>query len=248
MENTRKVLLIEDNAEITETIAQIIDLRWPEALLLSAKLGQTGLELAKKELPDLIILDLGLPDIDGFQVLRQIRRFSDVLLIILTARGEEDNRIKGLQEGADDYIVKPFSAGELVARMKTLIRRREMTETTAAVEKILPDKSTLIIDAASQTATFGCRLLNLGPRHYELLYLLATNKGVVLSKQVLMQNVFPENDENDTRFVEVYVDKLREQLDENLDEPKIILNEGTTGYKFVGAYTMVRRALKETEG
>lgn len=247
MENTRKVLLIEDNTEITETISQIIDLRWPEALLLSAKLGQTGLELARKELPDIIILDLGLPDIDGFQVLRQIRLFSDVLLVILTARGEEDYRIKGLQEGADDYIVKPFSAGELVARMKSLIRRREMTETTAAVAKILPDKNNLIIDAASQTASLGSRLLKMGPRHYELLYLLTSNKGVVLSKQVLMQKVFPENDENDTRFVEVYIDKLREELGENLDNPKLILSEGT-GYKFVGTYTVVRRALKETEG
>ena len=248
MENTKKILLIEDNADITETISQIIDLRWAEALLLSAKLGQTGVELAKTENPDIIILDLGLPDIDGFQVLRQIRRFSDVLLIVLTARGEEDNRIRGLQEGADDYIVKPFSAGELVARMKSLIRRREMTETTASVTKSLPDKSSLIIDAASQTANFGSRHLNLGPRHYELLYLLVTNKGVALSKQVLMQKVFPENDASDTRFVEVYIDKLREELNENLDNPKIILNEGTTGYKIVGSHTIVRRPLKETEG
>ncbi|MDO8716959.1 MAG: response regulator transcription factor [Dehalococcoidales bacterium] len=246
MENTRKVLLIEDNIEITETISQIIDLRWPEASLLDTKLGMIGVELAKKEHPDLIILDLGLPDTDGFQVLRQIRRFSDVLLIILTARGEEDNRIRGLQEGADDYIVKPFSAGELVARMKSLIRRREMTETTAAVAKILPDKNNLIIDAASQTASFGSRLLKMGPRQYELLYLLVTNKGVVLSKQELMGKVFPENDESDTRFVEVYIDKLREELGENLDNPKLILNEGT-GYKFVGTYTVMRRAAPGSE-
>ena len=114
-----KVLVIEDNPEIIETISQIIDLRWTEANLISTRLGQAGVELVEKEHPDLVILDLGLPDMDGYQVLRQIRRFSDVLLIILTARGEEDNRIKGLQEGADDYIVKPFSAGELVVRMKS---------------------------------------------------------------------------------------------------------------------------------
>ena len=132
--------------------------------------------------------------------------------------------------------------------MKSLIRRREMTETTVAVARILPDKSRLIIDAASQTAIFDNRPLKLGPRNYELLCLLVTNKGGVLSKQVLMQKVFPENDESDTRFVEVYINKLREELGENLDDPKIILNEGTTGYKFVGSHTIVRSALKETEG
>jgi len=243
-----KILIIEDDPKIIELVARNLAAKWVEAELLSASYGEEGLELVKKELPDIIILDLMLPDKDGFEILRQIRSFSDVLVVIVTARGEEDNRIRGLQEGADDYIVKPFSAGELVARMKSLIRRREMTEVTAAVAKILPTKSSLIIDAASQTASFGSRLLKMGPRHYELLYLLATNKGIVLSKQVLMQKVFPENDENDTRFVEVYINKLREEMGENLDNPKIILNEGTTGYKFVGSCTMVRGALKGMEG
>jgi len=243
-----KILIIEDDPKIIELVARNLAAKWVEAELLSASYGEEGLELVKKELPDIIILDLMLPDKDGFEILRQIRSFSDVLVVIVTARGEEDNRIRGLQEGADDYIVKPFSAGELVARMKSLIRRREMTEVTAAVAKILPTKSSLIIDAASQTASFGSRLLKMGPRHYELLYLLATNKGIVLSKQVLMQKVFPENDENDTRFVEVYINKLREEMGENLDNPKIILNEDTTGYKFVGSCTMVRGALKGMEG
>lgn len=246
MINKKKVLLIEDNTDITETVSQIIDLRWTEAVLFSAKLGLTGIELAEKENPDIIILDLGLPDIDGFQVLRQIRRFSDVLMVILTARGEEDNRIKGLQEGADDYIVKPFSPGELVARLQSLIRRREMTETTAAVTKILPDKNSLTIDVASQSVSFGDRLLNMGPRHYELIKLLVANKGEVLSKQILMQKVFPENDESDTRFVEVYINKIREDLGDNLDNPKIILDEGTTGYKFVGPCRIVRTSPQET--
>ena len=242
-----KILIIEDDPKITELVTRNLEAKWVEVELISASGGDEGLELARKELPSIIILDLMLPDKDGFEVLRQIRRFSDVLVVILTARGEEDNRIKGLQEGADDYIVKPFSAGELIARMKSLIRRKEMTATTASVTKSLPDKSSLIIDAVCQTASFGSRLLKMGPRNYELLNLLVTNKGVALSKQVLMQKVFPENDESDTRFVEVYIDKLREELGENLDDPKIILNEGKTGYKFAGSCTMVRGALKEME-
>ncbi len=129
-----KILIIEDDPKIIEIVARTLETKWSEVDLLSTFYGEEGVELVKKELPDIIILDLMLPDADGFQVLRQIRSFSDVLLVILTARGEEDNRIRGLQEGADDYIVKPFSTGELVARMKSLIRRTEMTETTAAVD------------------------------------------------------------------------------------------------------------------
>jgi len=242
-----KILIIEDDPEIIEIVALTLETKWSEVDLISTLYGEEGVELVKKELPDIVILDLTLPDKHGFEVLRQIRRFSDVLLIILTARAEEDHRIRGLQEGADDYIVKPFSAGELVARMKSLIRRREMTETTAAVAGKPFTKSRLIIDAASQMASVGSRLLKIGPREYKLLNLLVTNKGAVFSKQVLMKEVFPENDEIHTQFVDIYINKLREALGEEPDNPKMILNEGTEGYKFVGSYSMVREASKETE-
>ena len=117
-----RLLVIEDTTEIIDTIAQIIDLRWPEASVLSTRLGQTGVELAKKENPNLIILDLGLPDIDGFQVLRQIRRFSDVPVIILTVRGDDMDKIRGLDLGAVEYLVKPIPIRELAARVRALLR------------------------------------------------------------------------------------------------------------------------------
>ncbi|MFC2048055.1 response regulator transcription factor [Chloroflexota bacterium] len=242
-----KILIIEDDPKIIEIVARTLETKWFEVNLLSTFHGKEGVELVKKELPDIVILDLMLPDTDGFEVLRQIRSFSDVMLIILTAKGEEDNRIRGLQEGADDYIVKPFSASELVARMKSLIRRMEMTETTATVARKPSNSRSLGIYFESQEVSVGSKLLKLGPRSYELLYLLVTNNGEVVSKQVLMKKVFPETDENEPRSVEVYINKLREQLEENPDNPKMILNEGTTGYKFVGSYSTVREALKETE-
>jgi len=242
-----KILIIEDDPKVIEIMARTLETKWYEVNLLSAPNGNEGLELTKKELPDIIILDLKLPDMDGFEVLRQIRSFSDVLLIILTARGEEDSRIRGLQEGADDYIIKPFSASELVARMKSLIRRMEMTETTAAVARKPSTSRSLGIDFESQEVSVGSKLLKLGPRSYELLYLLVTNAGEVVSKQVLMKKVFPENDESNPQIAEVYINKLREQLEEYPNEPKMILNEGTTGYKFVGSYSTVREALKEIE-
>jgi DNA-binding response OmpR family regulator len=242
-----KILIIEDDPKIIEIVTRTFETKWSEVNLISTFYGDEGVELVKKELPDIVILDLMLPDTDGFQVLWKIRSFSDVLVVILTAKGEEDNRIRGLQEGADDYIVKPFSAGELVARIKSLIRRREMTETTAAVVMKPSTKSKLSIDTTNEMATIGDKLLRMGPRQYELLYLLVTNEGVMLPKQVLMKKVFPENDGSDTRFVDVYIKKLREVLEEDPDTPKMILNEGTEGYKFVGSYSMVREALKETE-
>jgi len=236
-----KILIIEDEPNTTRLVALALTTKWVEVNLISTGYGEEGIELVKKELPDIIILDLRLPDIDGFEVLRQIRSFSDALVVILTARGEEDNRIRGLQEGADEYIVKPFSAGELVARMKALIRRREITKAMAGVAN-----RQLSIDFANETATVGNKLLRMGPSHYELFYLLVTNEGKALSKQFLLKKVFPEHGD-DTRIVDVYIDKIRQQLEEYPNNPKIIIDDGTTGYKFVGSYSVVREALKETE-
>jgi len=237
-----KILIIEDEPNTTRLVALALTTKWVEVNLISTGYGEEGIELVKKELPDIIILDLRLPDIDGFEVLRQIRSFSDALVVILTAREEEDNRIRGLQEGADEYIVKPFSAGELVARMKALIRRREITKAMAGVAN-----RQLSIDFANETATVGNKLLRMGPSHYELFYLLVTNEGVALSKQFLLKKVFPEHGD-DTKIVDVFINKIREQLEEYPRDPKIIIDDGTTGYKFVGSYSVVREALKETEG
>lgn len=230
-----KVLLIEDNSEIVDIVTITLQLRWAEVTLISTFLGNEGVELAKTEQPDLIMLDLGLPDIDGFQVLRQIRDFSDVPVVILTVRGEEMDKIKGLELGADDYIIKPFSPGELLARMKALLRSSSMSKTTGNVEdksSVPSIKGKLRIDFTSGEVSIGDRLLKLGPREYELLHLLVTNEGTVLSKQALLEKVFPEH-EGDTRFVDVYINKLREKLGENPEKPQMILKEGETGYKFV---------------
>ncbi len=241
-----KTLIIEDDPSVVRLVAQTLTDKWDDVNLLSTSYGEDGVGLVKKELPDIVILDLMLPDVDGFQVLQKIRSFSDALVVILTARGEEDNRIRGLQEGADEYIVKPFSTGELVARMKALIRRREITKAMAGVA-VKPSFRQLSIDFDNETATVGGKLLRMGPSHYELFHLLVTNEGEVLSKQFLLKKVFSEHGD-DTKIVDVFIDKIREQLEEYPNNPKIIINDGTTGYKFVGSYSVVREALKEGEG
>ena len=238
-----KILIIEDDPSIIKVVTLVLTMKWVEVNLIPTGYGEEGVELVRKELPDIVILDLTLPDIDGFEVLQKIRSFSDVLVVILTARGDEDNRIRGLQEGADEYIVKPFSTGELVARMKALIRRREITK---AMDEVTVRSKELSIDFENETATVGGKLLRMGPSHYELFYLLVTNEGVAFSKQALQKKVFPERG-NDTRIVDVFINKIREQLEEYPNNPKIIIDDGTTGYKFVGSYSVVREALKEKE-
>ena len=123
-----KVLVIEDDREIIEAISLAFQIRWPEAQVVSTRLGEKGVEQVETESPDIVILDLGLPDINGFEVLRQIRRFSQVPTIILTVRAEEVDIVKGLEWGADDYIVKPFRQLEFLSRVKALIRRKSTTE------------------------------------------------------------------------------------------------------------------------
>lgn len=227
-----KVLIIEDDPEIIDVVALTLELKWSDVSLISTFLGEKGVELAKKELPDIIILDLGLPDITGFEVLKQIRAFSDVPLVILTVRGEEMDKVRGLELGADDYMVKPFSPGELLARLKALLRRGQMPEIKAQVAGKLFVRGKLRIDFTSREVSIGDKLVKLGPREYDLLYMLVTNAGVVLLNQKLLEEVFPEH-KADTQFLDVYIKKLRERLEEDPDSPEMILSEGGIGYKFV---------------
>ncbi len=231
-----KILLIEDDPEIARVVALTLTSMWAEASLIATAYGMEGIELVKKESPDLVILDLGLPDIDGIEVLQQIHSCSDTLVVILTVRGEEDNKLKGLLEGADDYILKPFWPKELVARMKALIRRRETTKVMARVAT-----KRLRVDFANQIVNLGDKSLRMGPDQYDLFCLLVKNKGVGVSKQTLLKQVFPEK-ENDARIVDVFINRIREQLEENPNNPEIIIDDGTTGYKFVGSYSVVGEA------
>jgi DNA-binding response OmpR family regulator len=227
-----KVLLIEDDPTIIESVKITLQLRWPEANLISTFLGEKGIQLARQEHLDLIILDLGLPDIDGFEVLQQIRTFSNVPVVINTVMGDEMNVIKGLELGADDYITKPFSPGEFLARLKAVTRRSEPHESTNAVGDKPYFRGKLRIDVSTQEVSVGGNILKLSPREFELLSFLEANAGKVLSNQVLLEEVFPEQS-NDVRFLKVYMNKLIEKLEEDPDTPKIILNEGGQGYKFI---------------
>jgi len=229
-----KVIIVEDSVEIIDVVAQTLALRWPDASLISTTFGEMGVELAAKELPDVIILDLGLPDTDGFEVLRQIRGFSDVPLVILTARGDETDKIKGLELGADDYIVKPFSPGEFLARMKAALRRSQLPKTTTKATGKLFIRGKLRIDFQSEEVSVGGKLMKLSPSEYDLLYLLVTNEGQVVSKRVLLEKVWGPEHTADTELVKVYIKSLCEMLEKEPGHPLMILDEGETGYRLIG--------------
>lgn len=228
-----KILIIEDDSEIVGILNQTMKLKWPEVTIISTAFGKEGIDIVKEESPDIIILDLGLPDIDGIQVLHNIRSFSNTLVAILTARGEEEDRIKGLEAGADEYMVKPFSPVVLVAQLQAMLRRVHTSEPTTTISNDPAIQQGLFIDTENQAVTRNGDVIKMGPREYDLLNYMFTNKGKVISNQELLENIFPGQDA-DIRFLRVYMNKLLDKLGDDAYNPKIITNEENLGYKFVG--------------
>ena len=226
-----KVLIIEDSPDITETISLCFELRWPGAKIISTTEGKKGITLAETESPDVIILDLGLPDIDGLEVLKEIRSFSDVPIIIVTVRSDEIDRVKGLELGADDYLTKPFSHMELLARIKAVLRRTRMPELKTNEGSF--HSSRLNIDFATRTVTVDGKPVKLTPTEYDLLRYLVMNEGTVLTHRALLEKVWGEEYTDSPEYLKVYAQRLRNKLEEDPSNPKLIISERGVGYKFV---------------
>ncbi len=233
MEEQLKVLLIEDDSGIVESVSVMFQLRWPGVKLLSTMYGEKGVEMVQTEFPDIVILDLGLPDTDGFQVLRRIRSFSDVPVVILTVMGEEINKIRGLELGADDYVVKPFSPGEFLARVRAVIRRMHPTEATGKVGGKPFIRGKLRIDFASQEVCVDDKPLKIGPREYDLLQQLVTNEGKELSNEVLLETISEPGEKLSAEFLRVLMKRLKEKMESETGHQNMIVNEKGTGYKFI---------------
>lgn len=229
-----KVLIIEDSPDVVETLKLCFELRWPGANVLSTSSGQEALEVLETESPDLIILDLGLPDMDGIDVLKDIRLFSDVPVVILTVRDEEVSKVKGLENGADDYIVKPFSHIELLARVKAVVRRGRISEPTGGEQPLVMDN--VKIDFAGREVTQDSKKVELTPTEWRLLTVLARNAGRVLSYDTLLGRVWGQEYTGNEDYVNKYVYRLRQKLGDNSEYPKIIANARGIGYKFVALH------------
>jgi DNA-binding response OmpR family regulator len=228
-----KFLLIEDDHEIVETINLLLEMRWEGANLISTISGQKGIELARTEEPDAIILDLGLPDIDGFQVLEQVRGFSDVPLLILTVRGEEMMKVRGLEAGADDYVTKPFSPVELLARLRAMTRRTQAPEKPDDYHTKPFIRGKLRVDFHSGEMTIEGRPVKINPREYDLLQLFVNNPGAELTNEQLMEKVFDADENRDMDYLKYMIKSLKDKIEMKSSNPEMIVALGDRGYKFV---------------
>lgn len=219
-----KVLLIEDDKEIIDAISLAFRIRWPEADVVSTRLGQKGYELVESESPDIVILDLGLPDISGFEVLRQIRLFSKVPTIILTVRAEEADVVKGLEWGADDYIVKPFRQLEFLARVKALIRRQAPSEEESLVY------GPLRLDTIARQLYYGGKEINLTVTENHILSHLMRNAGRVVTHSSLAEAVWGDDYPGSADSLKVHIRRLREKIEEDPGHPALILTRTGVGY------------------
>lgn len=223
-----KVLAIEDDHEIVEVLSLAFQIRWPEVKFVSTHLGVEGAGLVESENPDVVILDLGLPDISGFDVLKEIRTFSDVPIMILTVRGEETDVVKGLEWGADDYMVKPFRQLELLSRIQALTRRANASdrETPSVCGELSFDPST-------RHLLYGQREINLTRTEGMILHNLMKNAGQVVTHSTLAEAVWGEDYPDATNALKVYILRLRQKLEANPSQPKLILNKAGIGYLLV---------------
>ncbi|MFC1965530.1 response regulator transcription factor [Chloroflexota bacterium] len=220
-----KVLIVEDDQEIVEVVSLAFKIRWPEVKLVSTNLGERGAQLVENENPDVVILDLGLPDISGFEVLKQIRLFSDVPILILTVRADESDVVRGLESGADDYMVKPFRQLELLSRIKALVRRRD------SFDKEMPLAcGQLHFDPSTRQLNQGEREVNLTRTEGSILYNLMKNEGKVVPYPRLAESVWGDDYPDATENLRVYIRRLREKIETDPSNPKIILNVASVGY------------------
>jgi DNA-binding response OmpR family regulator len=225
----RRILVVDDEERMVRFIR--LNLEHDGFRVSEAFKATEALEKLRSTLPDLVLLDVMLPDIDGFEVLRMIREVSTVPVIMLTAKGEEDDRVKGLELGADDYVTKPFSPRELVSRVRAVLRRDEIA--SGASHGLIEVDERLKLDFDRHEVWVEGKLVNLRPTEYRLLYHLVQNAGWVISHDQLLANVWGYEYRDEPHYVRLYINYLRKKIEEDPSNPKYILTERGIGYRFV---------------
>lgn len=223
-----KAVIIQDDRELIEAISLYFDLLWPGVEIAPAQRGITGVELAAKEHPDIVILDVGLCDIDGFEVCRRIRSVSDVPIVFLTINDREIDKVRALELGADDYIIKPFNSAEFLARIKAVLRRCSLRDFQDDVGELAIGN--LWIDFATREVRVAGQEIKLTPTEYELLCLLARNAGRTVPQRVLMDEIWG-GEHHAIYKIKVYVQRLRVKLGDDTSPPSLIHCERGVGYR-----------------
>ena len=226
-----RILVVDDEPDVVESVRLGFMLQWRDVEVLGAGEGEAALDVVEREHPDIVLLDVGLPGINGFEVLRQIRAFSDVPVVMLTARDDAMDKVKGLELGADDYVTKPFNHLELMARVKAVLRRLEMPAPASRVPSF--KSGDLEVDFAKQEARLDGTRLDLTPTEYKLLYHLVRNAGHILEHGTLLAKVWGREYVDEVDYIRVYIRRLRDKLGDSSESPRYIQTERGLGYRFL---------------
>lgn len=222
------VLLVEDEVQMRRFLrAALVSHGYR---LIEAEKGGEAVPLVTSHNPDVVLLDLGLPDMDGLDVTKHLREFTKVPIVVLSARGREDDKVAALDAGADDYVTKPFGMNELLARMRVALRHREGKDADEPVIEL----DGLRIDFARHEVSREGELLKLTPLEFKLLALLARNAGKVLTHRQLLKDVWGPAHAHDTHYLRVYMANLRKKLERDAAAPKYLLTESGVGYRLKG--------------
>jgi len=224
-----KILLVEDEAQIRKFLR--ISLEAHGFTVLEARLAGDGLKLSADEKPDLVILDLGLPDMDGQEFISRLREWSMLPIIVLSVRSDEAEKVEALDAGANDYVTKPFGISELMARIRAMLRMR--SEETKTQDESVFENGELRVDLASRTVTVNGKLVQLSRKEYDLLKLLVNNAGQVLTHQQIMRLIWGPSREDETHHLRVLIGHLRQKLGDQPTHPRYILTEQGVGYRLL---------------
>jgi len=225
----RKILVVDDEERMVRFIR--LNLEHDGFQVVEANRGMEAIQTIRDQMPDLVLLDVMMPDLDGFEVLRMIREMNPVPVIMLTAKSEEDDKVHGLELGADDYITKPFSPRELVSRVKAVLRRAESISGVTDGLTVIDEH--LKIDFDRREVWLDGTLVKLRPTEYRLLYHLVQNAGWVITHDQILAKVWGYEYRDEPHYVRLYINYLRQKLEEDPANPKYILTERGVGYRFV---------------
>lgn len=226
-EGTPRVLVIDDEPQIRRLLR--VSLGAQEFTVLEAGTAAAGLSQAVAANPDVIVLDLGLPDRDGQELISELKRASTAPIIVLSVRADEREKVKALDAGANDYVVKPFGMPEFIARLRAALRNRAAAATPGAVYRV----GQLVVDVPRHRVSLAEQPIKLSPREFDLLALLAANPGRVLTHRQLLRTVWGPGHEHDTQYLRVYIGQLRDKLGDDPDSPRFVANEPGVGYRLL---------------
>jgi two-component system, OmpR family, KDP operon response regulator KdpE len=223
-----RVLVVEDDPQLVRAL--VINLQARQYGVDAAQDGATALRLAAARQPDVVLLDLGLPDMDGVDVIRALRGWSRVPILVLSARRASDEKVAALDAGADDYVTKPFSMNELMARLRAAVRRTQTVTLDPGTTLVTTDDFT--IDLLAKKATRGARDIRLTPTEWHLVEILVTNPGRLVTQKQLLKEVWGASQSNKTNYLRVYMAQLRRKLEADPAHPRYFITEPGMGYRY----------------